>query len=366
MILTKYDDDTEIMYFRSAGTIREGQAITEGFVPLTKADCEKAQAKVAAFSEPESKPSTGQIYLYGEEHHDPVYTNKQFELWRKHYTENNMRHVFVECSYFSAEILNIWMKADNDDILINMYGGAASFDFECQLKKEFPETVFHGTDVAHEYQSIGPKFLQYLKENGMADGKQYRLTEGNIEQGRLFYQELHCNHSLRANLMTRNFIREFDDLNDESIMSLHYGSNHVHTGSYHPCIGGGVTMSSRLKKRYGDKVHAARLSELIAPGTPDTVFVGGKQYNAAYFGKTVSDDGTEQTFWRLKNTYDVFKDNQLTGNTLPYDKYPMPVQIGQILVICSANKDGDTETKYYRASGLEANGVDFTEEILIN
>ena len=42
-----------------------------------------------------SNKSTGRIYLYGELHGNEKILEKELELWKKYYHEENMRHLFV-------------------------------------------------------------------------------------------------------------------------------------------------------------------------------------------------------------------------------------------------------------------------------
>lgn len=80
-----------------------------------------------------------------------------------------MRHLFVELSYYTAEFLNIWMQSDNDNILelvYNDWNGTALYnpytkEFFKNIKNKCPETIFHGTDVGHQYHSTGERFLLY-------------------------------------------------------------------------------------------------------------------------------------------------------------------------------------------------------------
>mgnify|MGYP000485435393 CR=1 FL=1 len=39
-------------------------------------------------------------------------------------------------------------------------------NFLKQIKKTYPKTVFHGTDVGHTWHSTGPQYLKYLKSTG--------------------------------------------------------------------------------------------------------------------------------------------------------------------------------------------------------
>ena len=125
--------------------------------------------------------SVGQIFLYGEEHAVGRILEREFELWSSYYQEG-IRDLFVELPYYTAEYMNIWMQADNDEILDALYqdwAGTAIYseevlDFYKRIKRECPETVFHGTDVGHQYNTIGERFLKYLKENGQEGSKVYQ------------------------------------------------------------------------------------------------------------------------------------------------------------------------------------------------
>ena len=162
--------------------------------------------------EPTSQ-SQGKICLYGEIHGVEEILNKEFELWRDYYNNNNMRHLFVEYPYYTAEFLNIWMKSDNDDTLDAIYEdwkGTAVYkpsvkEFYQKIKRECPETIFHGTDVGHQHESSGLRYLKYLESKDLKDSEQYLLAKEVIEQGEYFY--LRNDHVYRENKMVENFIR---------------------------------------------------------------------------------------------------------------------------------------------------------------
>ena len=44
--------------------------------------------------------------------------------------------------------------------------GAETLDFYRTVKEGCPETVFHGTDVGHQYDSTGARYRDYLEERG--------------------------------------------------------------------------------------------------------------------------------------------------------------------------------------------------------
>lgn len=319
--------------------------------------------------------SEGLIYLYGEQHGIEQIMNKEFELWRGYYQNENMRHLFVELPYYTAEFLNVWMSSDNDDILDELYGdweGAAihtplTKEFYKKIKDECPETVFHGTDVGHQYYSTGERFLEYLKTNNSESSGRHSLTEEAIEQGKNFTRRNDAGY--RENKMTENFIREFDGLNNESVMGI-YGS--AHTGGSGGLTDSDSIMINQLKKRYGNAVYSEDLAWLakdIEPYRTDFLIVGGKEYEASYFGKedlTGFKDYAYREFWRLEEAYDDFKDSPKTGNVLPYGNYPALIETGQVFLIEYIKTDGSAVKECHLADGYIWNDLPSTEEIRIN
>lgn len=323
-----------------------------------------------------SDQSTGQIYLYGEQHGVEKILEKELELWGKYYHEENMRHLFIELGYYSAEFLNLWMESDRDDIFVQLYKdweGTASHnsytkEFYKKIKTEYPETIFHDTDVGHQYHSTGKRFLKYLEENNLEDTEKYLLAQEAIEQGKYFYGN--SDDGYRENKMVENFIREFDKLKGENIMGI-YGGAHTdfdamaYGNKSVPC------MAKQLKSRYGNAIYSEDLSLLVKDIEllrVDTITINEKDYEASYFGKqdlTGFKDYAYREFWRLENAYENLKDNKKTGNVLPYDNYLMLIETGQIFVIDLTKIDGSVERVYYRSDGYIWKGMPSTEEFII-
>lgn len=327
----------------------------------------------------ESTPSSGKIYLYGESHGVEEILAKELELWGNYYHNDGMRHLFVEYPHYTAEFLNIWMKLDNDDILDAIYDDWAGTqsqvpavkDFYKQIKSEYPETIFHGTDVGHQYNTTGNRYISYLKENGMEDSHGYAVASEAIAQGKRFYRLGEDDFIYREDKMVENFVREFDKLDGESVMGI-YGSAHTyidgmtHTSNNHPC------MANQLSERYGTQVHAEDISMLALNNEPlrvETLIVGGKEYEALYFGEqdisSFSEEFTKREFWRLENAYGDFVDGPKTGDVLPYNNYPVPVEAGQVFVIDYTRTDGSDERMYYRSDGNEWEGKPATDQFLV-
>lgn len=316
--------------------------------------------------------STGQIYLYGEAHGVGKILDRELELWSEYYHKDSMRHLFIEYAYYTAEFLNLWMQADNDDILDAVYDDWAGTQshvpevkaFYQAIKEQCPETIFHGTDIGHLAETTGQRYLRYLRENGQKDSEQYRLAEDGIVQGNRY--DTYKNEVYRENTMVENFRREFDKLSGESVMGI-YGSAHTYFGAPNftdevPC------MAAQLKAVYGDTIHSEDLlwiEKEINPERLDTIAVGAKEYEASYYGETdMTSSGTyiSREFWRLENAYDDFKDIPETGSVLPYSNCPMLIEMGQVFVIDYHKLDGTVERQYFRSEGTVWRGQPCIDE----
>lgn len=320
--------------------------------------------------------ASSHIYLYGEIHAEAKIMDKEFELWSDYYQNEGMRHLFVEHPYYTAEYLNLWMQADNDDILEAIYkdweGTAAhtphTKTFFKKIKKECPETIFHGTDVGHQYDSTGIRFLSYLEANDLTESEQYTLTTEAIQQGRVYYSKE--DDVYRENKMTENFIREFEKLDGESIMGI-YGV--AHTGldgmDYH--TQSVPSMANQLQEHYGDNLSSEDLSWVfrdIEPLRVDYITLRGKKYEAAYFGKqdlTGFKDYAYREFWRLEGAYEDLKDLTLTENVLPYNNYPMLIETGQAFEIRYTKVDDTIEIEHHLSTGKVWEGMDSTQQIIV-
>lgn len=317
--------------------------------------------------------ASGSIYLYGEAHGQAKIIDKEYELWSEFYHNEGMRHLFVELPYFTAEYLNLWMQSDNDEILEKIYDdwkGTSSHnpytkEFYKKIKGECPETIFHGTDIGHQYDITGNRYLSYLAANDLTGSGKYTLTVEAIQQGRFFYSK--DDHVYQENKMTENFIREFEKLGNESVMGI-YGS--AHTGldemDYKtqsvPCMG------NQLQEHYGDNIYSENLSWIakdIEPSRVDYISLQGKEYTASYFGKQDLNgfkDYAYREFWRLEDAYEDVKDLPLADNYLPYDNYPMPIEAGQVFVISYTRTDGSMEREYHLSNGQKWEAMYSTQQ----
>jgi hypothetical protein len=130
-------------------------------------------------------------------------------------------------------------------------------------------------------------------------------------------------------------------------------------------------MAKQLVAIYGSQVHSEDLSGLakeIAPIRVDTIEIEGKTYEASYFGKqdmTGFKDFKFREVWRLETAYDTFKSHKKTGDVLPYNNYPMLVEVGQAFVIDYGKTDGSVTRTVHISDGTLWQDMLSTEEINI-
>lgn len=333
-------------------------------------------AKATPVSTPVVTRATGQIYLYGEAHGVTKIMDKEYELWSDYYHNKGMRHLFVEHSYFTAEFLNLWMQADNDDILEEIYKdwegtqGHVPYTktFFLKIKSGCPETIFHGTDIGHQRETTGNRFLSYLADHNLTGSEMYTLTDEAIQQGWFYYKS--NNDAYRENKMTENFIREFEKLGNESIMGI-YGAAHTGVDQMDYVTQSVPCMANQLQKHYGRNLHSEDISWMvkdIEPVRVDEITMQGKKYAASYFGKSDLSgfkDYAFREFWRLEGAYADAGKLPLTDNVLPYDQYPMLIEEGQVFAISYTKTDGSTEREYHVATGKQWEGREATWQLKV-
>ena len=59
------------------------------------------------------------IYLYGEAHCEKVILDAELKVWQNFYKTQNMRHLFIEYDYSTAQLLNQWMKEKDDTLFLS-------------------------------------------------------------------------------------------------------------------------------------------------------------------------------------------------------------------------------------------------------
>lgn len=331
--------------------------------------------EVSKEQQADATQKVGNIFLYGEAHYIKQILDKEAELWENYYHENGMRHLFIEFPYYSAELLNEWMEADDDEFLDLLYEernpeeAKVMKKFWHRIKTNCPETIFHGTDVGHYYDSIGARYLEHLETEGLKDSEKYKLAQENIVQGQNYYAQR--NDVYRENMMVKNFIEAYDKLKGIDVMGI-YGSAHTYFNAMDFSTGSIPCMANQLKEHYGDNINSEDLNVTCRGKEPlfvERMQVGGKEYEASYFGRedmsAAFPELRYREFWRLENAYEDFKDCEKTKQVLPYSNFLMDVEEYQVFIIDYMKADGSTFTQYYRTDGDEWNGQLVAREFII-
>ena len=204
------------------------------------------------------------IRLYGEAHGSQEYYDIELELWKSCY-EEGYRNLFLELPYYSAEFLNIWMKEDSDDLIDVWFGeidGTLSGnqyynDFFHKIKETCPETIFYGTDVGHQKDTTGVRYLDYLEEQGLQASENYLLAQECIRQGEEFYKSRTDDSGIspvREDYMVSNFEAAYERCGGGRIMGIY--------GSYHTDLYNKSLMAGRLRERYGDVISSVKISSI--------------------------------------------------------------------------------------------------------
>ena len=304
----------------------------------------------------------GEIYLYGEYHANEHLLQKELELWRDCYARG-MRYLFVEEAYYTAQYFNLWMQAEDDTILLEVFKdweGSLSYnelvlDFYRSIKADCPETIFVGTDIGHQYDTTGTRYESYLRAEGQLNSEEYKRADTCVFQGRHFYGERdeEKQDTYRENAMVQNFIAAVERLPAGTDIMGIYGAAHTDPAAL--SWGGTVdSMAKQLAAYYGDKLHCTDLSKLPAPAVTEMdIIVAGQHYTATWY--------QSRTFWRLENAYADFADAMLTDDVLPYNNYPIEVEVGQVFAVEMVRSDtGASEWFYYRSDGTTWNGLPTT------
>ena len=318
-----------------------------------------------------AEDTPAQIYLYGEIHGQKAIYQQELDAWGACYARG-MRHLFVEYAYYTAEYLNLWMRADNDELLSQLYQdwegtlihNMDTLSFLRAIKQRYPETIFHGTDIGHQYGSTGMRYLQLLRDSGQENSPAYFRTQEAIDQGRTYYTGF--NEAYRENTMTENFRQAFDALDSEDVMGI-YGSAHVDADGTDFLTGTVPTMAAQLRETYGEALHTQILAlpeEMMKPMT-----MAGKRYSAVSIGEidlsSLNKDYCKAAFYRLESAYADAKKRPLTGNSLPENNFPASIEVGQVFAICYKKKGGQTEWKYFRTDGKLWNEMLLAEEFSV-
>lgn len=313
----------------------------------------------------EKEATLPEIYLLGEEHLNQQHLERELEVWSELYARG-ARHLFIEHSYATAAYLNEWMASPADSILYKLYdyweGSFAhhsrEFNFLKTIKRDYPETIFHGTDVEHQFSLTGRDYLRMMIKEGKKDSDEFKLAQENCNQGKTYYVKLNRNESegasYRETCMVENFIREYEKLEGVELIMGIYGAFHTETDdTLHFSMG--VPMATQLVARYGsERLHVEDLQVTFRRGADVAkLLILGREYDAVDFGKRAYDfpPYTHRQIWRLDSSsaYDEFSAYPLNGEEMEYKDFPMHIDMHQVFVIEYTKSDGTVKRKYFRS-----------------
>lgn len=306
----------------------------------------------------------GRLYLYGESHANQTHLDQELAAWKDYYHNQGMRDLFLEVPFYTAEFMNLWMKAEGDAILTRLYEeweGTAmdsqnTWDFYQTIKAECPETVFHGFDVGHQYSTTGARYIASLLLTGQIGSEDWDQAQAVINQGKTYYQT--GDEAYRENQMTANLIAAYEALPEGASVMVITGSAHsdlfkndLYTGTT-PC------MANQLRQKYGSALIARNLTagfDYSRAGAEAVLSLGGKEYTAV----CLADQDLRgqfplyqsRTFWLIQDAYQDVKSLPISGEILPYDNYPADLETGQVFAVDYRKTDGTAERRYYRADG---------------
>lgn len=311
-----------------------------------------------------------QIFLYGEGHNEEDIQKKEIGIWKRYY-DSGIRDLFVELSYFDAKMLNLWMKSDDNEILELLIQGWEGANVDEELERQFltsiketcPETVFHGTDVGHDYDTSGKWYLDYLEKGGQKGSKDFQRTQENIEQGKYFYDQDH-DWAYRENKMVENFIKEYETVNGAPVMGI-YGATHTDTGGMAYMSDSVPSMAAQLKEEYGNLLY----TEDLMIQREEQMKIGDKEYTAYYYGQIGSDYFGDQyqsvDYWQLQDAYDDFKNNELGDSVLDENDAPFTMAAKRVYVLDFVFPYGTKERKYYRTDEKSFEKLGVAKEFVV-
>ncbi len=198
------------------------------------------------------------IVLLGEAHGVKEFYDIELQRWIEAY-KFGKRDLFLELPYYTGQLLNEFLRAPDDKILIELYNNLEGtsqhtdlfLNFFRNIKIVTPETRIHGTDLGHQYDSTGKRYLATLTKGT----REYELTEEAINQGKTWYEELKRDPEYREEMMVKNFIRAFNDVDRMPILGVY--------GGYHVNVKNPKVMAGRLKNELGDIISVRFLSNQV-------------------------------------------------------------------------------------------------------
>ncbi|MCQ2597656.1 MAG: hypothetical protein MJ181_07385 [Treponema sp.] len=321
--------------------------------------------------------ASSEVTLVGEIHGiDDIY-KEELNLYRKFYNAGG-RHYFMEVGHNTAELLNFWIQTGEDIVLDTVFsnwkgtlmGEEVTYNYLHTFKEEFPETVFHGIDVEHQYETNGKIYMNFLEHNNLTDTNEYLIASENMEQGMKYTLKKGSKDKYREKCLTENFIREYESINGKDVFGI-FGSEH--TSKDKKRLGTIPTLGMNLEKNgiHYKEIDLTNLGWLSEPFEYVILRFNGHNFYAAYYG-TQSLVGfknfVSRSFYELIDTdiealKSFGKKYKKTLNYLPQSNYPMLLKPGTVYVLDYLMDDGSVICEIHICEGKTKNGDLVTYQI---
>lgn len=324
------------------------------------------------------EPPKGEILFYGEYHNSESCTMQELKYWQDCYAKG-MRHLFLEMGEGTAQLLNMWMAAEDDTLVQQVYdntvGTAAhthdTLEFYQQVKATCPETVFHGFDVEHQYKSSGDQCLALLEP----DSDTYNKVSAGMDAAKEFYrlrdeESGAASEAYREPFMANSVIADYDALGGVSIMVVADAAHVDNENSATSEDQAGLTiMADLVKEHYGDAANVVcTVLDINVPVRMDELTIGGKTYQAEYFGcENVSKwlEGCDtREYWHIMDGYDDFSQYKRASAYLPGNNYVMDTAENEVYAILYHYADG-TEMWWYAVAYSDDEWGMMTQQVVV-
>ena len=308
----------------------------------------------------------GQIFLFGEYHNDEQINKEEYSIWSTYYTNYGFRHLLIERNVFTAEIVNAYMKAEDsrawDELIYNIFanGGKRVFKylFIKNIKKNFPETIFHGIDIASRDQNFrNPEtFIKnFMKQYGL-DSSYLPILRKCVEDSVTYYDwdknDEEGKYRFREAAMTENIINTINNLSDFNIVGF-FGGAHINKFGFNYSNYEDTVMANKIDEIYGENLYTEDL-RLTLEAEKINVTIGNDKFNSFKFSNISIYYGGQNYaadlyVLRDRNAYSKFKDKPMISKSFywgnlksAYESTPNEVYVIEFYV------NSRIERKYFR------------------
>ena len=320
----------------------------------------------------------GQVFLYGEAHNDKGIKEEESRTRDYYYNELGYRDMLIEFHPIFANHFNYYVKYGDDNYIHNLFNKITDFapmktysnlNFYKLIKKKYPETFFHGVDIASLYYDSNPIIKTY-SDLGLITDLDYVYDCNKYSQ---FYYKNYMTEEgeiFREAKLAENILRIKSYLGNKNLVGF-FGDAHISKDGGNFYFPHKPNMGNFLNRNLGFNYYAESLlpfkdgvNDYIVQELP-IVHFDFSEYEMTYLGlqdiSGWSDKYVLRKFYRIEKAYNKCLVFPLTGEVLPYNNYPIEVNEKEVFMIDYYDKKGNKTTRFYRSDpGVEYNGLPAT------